>query len=468
MPAVEIEDGWLVGGMRRAGGNASSPTGSRQVAKQKRRQKAHAAALTGIVAGTMVLLCFSLLPSFEHEAEERHNEESLKKLGLSAQHHMGSSRGGALGGAGSPEAGSAELGQFWVPSGRTSSEKLADMKRDVVSGSMLAGSSRVEQLDGNVTLQKSPQGPLESVHFQAPEGKEYRVQVEFFFEIQSHATKMFTEWVLVEVVNAAGMKEVMNLKMVPWGNTKIVQSDGKPIVVSGDGNATKFEGGGPKFLCQHGPSECEGNTYLSCISDMYPDIDQWFSVETCMITSSCAEGESPASDSVVATGAAIKRLCKGQPADTAPSCFRQVGYGMDLEKVKECVHSPYGLKLLLENMDRTARVVPKLTHLPAVTIDGVILNRTQLMLMGKSICERYVHKAGPLMGIDDLRQVPRPLGCFFFPNEPPLFPEFEENYLPIKIMYAAGGLVFVLGVGVLAYWKYMSMSGQEYEQVDGQ
>lgn len=372
---------------------------------------------------------------------------------------------------------------MWVPSMEaTSGLKLADIKSKMVSGSMLAGGEarakedeegggNVEQLqDKNVSIQTSPQGALKPVTVKTPDADKLKVKVEFFFESQSRTTKMFTEWVLVNVVSAQGMNEIMDIEMVPWGSMRLVGTldNAKPLVVTKDANGTHFTGSEPQFLCREGPSECEGNAYHACISGMYRGIKQAFSVETCMITSACAAGESPASDSIVATGTSSERLCRGIPSEVAPQCFEDLGGDtMSYEKVKECATSPKGMLLLLEAMSKTTSLDPKPSHWPWITIDGDPLNKTELTLLGKSVCDRYVRKAAPLLGITDLAKVPMPLGCFFFPNEPPIFPEFGQPWIPITVMYIVGGLVFVIGVGVLAYWKWSaSREGMEYEPVD--
>uniref|UniRef100_A0A7S0TV25 Uncharacterized protein n=2 Tax=Hemiselmis andersenii TaxID=464988 RepID=A0A7S0TV25_HEMAN len=346
-------------------------------------------------------------------------------------------------------------------------ETLADLKQSgfVHHGSMLAGGG--VNSSGAVHLQSSPEGPLAPVKFEPPTGTDYKVKVEVFVESQSPRCKLYTEWVLGEVVRSQGMLDIMNLSIVPWGKTRLLQKDGKPTVVVGQGEATKFEGPEPQFLCEHGPSECEGNAWMACIQQLYPDVHQWFRVLSCMLTRTCAEGETPAHDSVAHTGAGPSRACGGMPKDVAPRCIEEVGYGMDAGKVEQCVHSPRGLKLLLENMDRTEAVHPKPWHLPWVVVDGMPVNHSQSMLLGKTVCDTYASKVRPFVPlINGTARVPQPLGCFFFPDEPPIFPQLKTNSLFITILWVGGGLVFVAGISILAYWKYSTIQSQrEYEEV---
>jgi len=322
----------------------------------------------------------------------------------------------------------------------------------------------------SVPVQASPQGALKPVKVQKDVAARLKVRVEFYFESQSRGAKMFTEWVLVNVVSAQGMEDIMDIDMIPYGNTRLVGTldNTKPLVVSKDENGTHFTGSEPQFFCPHGPSECEGNAYLTCLNEIYKGKKEAFSVETCIITSTCAEGESPASDSIVATGNPSGHLCKGIPSEVAPRCFQDLGGDeLDYEKVKECATTSEGLLLLLEDMEKTQNLDPQPTHWPWITIDGDPLNRTELTLLGKSVCDHYVVKAAAALNIDNLHDIPKPLGCFFFPNEPPIFPESGQPWLPITVMYIVGSLVFVVGVGVLAYWKWsLSREGVEYDALD--
>ena len=98
---------------------------------------------------------------------------------------------------------------------------------------------------------------------------------------QGQASKLFTEWVLVQVVGAPGMTSIIHLMMFPWGQCSIVNKDIKrPVNVDveyiNNYSATNvtLRSGWPAFLCEHGPSECEGNAIMSCVQALYPDLQQ--------------------------------------------------------------------------------------------------------------------------------------------------------------------------------------------------
>lgn len=139
-----------------------------------------------------------------------------------------------------------------------------------------------------------------------------------YFESLSQACKVFTEWVLVGVVGSEGMLDITELRMIPWGNAKLLQERNKPTVVVGEGNVTRFEGAVPKFLCENGAPECEANAWIGCVQDLYPDVHQWFRVVSCMLSHGCAEGEAPTEDSVAHTGSASSVPCGGMPVEVAP------------------------------------------------------------------------------------------------------------------------------------------------------
>lgn len=137
---------------------------------------------------------------------------------------------------------------------------------------------------------------------------------------------------------------------------------------------------------------------------------------------------------------------------------------MNLDTIRQCAHSPQGTKLMLENMGRTQSLDPPAKFFPWVVMDGITLNSTESLLLGKTVCQRYVEKVRPYIN----GSVPQPLGCFFFPDEPPNFPDMQPNYPGIGILWVMGATIFVVGIAILAYWKYTTMrvAGREYQEIN--
>eukprot|EP00961_Rhodomonas_salina_P231210 3123077-Rhodomonas_salina.1 len=168
--------------------------------------------------------------------------------------------------------------------------------------------------------------PLQEVEFKTPQGVDYKVDVEVYMESQDPSSQIFTEWVLVQVIGAPGLLDIIRLRMIPWGQAKLVDTGkGKPkYTVTRHANFTNVtldpQSPSPSFLCIHGPSECEGNVWISCIQELYPDILRWFRVTTCIQARSCANGQAPSIDSVAHTGAINRHPCEGMPSEVAPKC----------------------------------------------------------------------------------------------------------------------------------------------------
>jgi len=215
------------------------------------------------------------------------------------------------------------------------------------------------------------------------------------------------------------------LMMFPWGQCSIINKNiERPVNVDVEyidnytATNVTLKSGWPAFLCEHGPSECEGNAIMSCVQSLYPNLQQWFRVDACMMARTCADGEAPLVDAVAHTGAAQTSVCQGKPVDVAPRCIKDFGGDMDIREISKCVKGKKGTELLLENMVQTQTLVPPIQMLPWILVDQEVLNwpnRSHVFLLGKTICDAYIRKVQPFVN----GSVPRPLGCYYFPTEPP-------------------------------------------------
>lgn len=306
--------------------------------------------------------------------------------------------------------------------------------------------------------------PLMEVDFTPPDGVDYKIPVEVYMESQGQASKLFAEWVLVQVVGAPGMISIINLLMFPWGKCSVINKHiERPVNVEveylNNYTATNvtLRSGWPAFLCEHGPSECEGNAIMSCVEALYPNLAQWFRVNACIMARTCADGEAPLVDAVAHTGATQTSVCRGQPVEVAPRCIKDFGGDMNLEEISKCVRGKQGTELLLQNMVQTQTLIPPIQMLPWILVDNQVLNwpnRSHVFLLGKTICDAYVSKVQPYVN----GSVPRPLGCYYFPSEPPYMePVSLWDEQGILILWLVGGLFFLLGVCILVGWKYYAM-----------
>jgi len=316
--------------------------------------------------------------------------------------------------------------------------------------------------------------PLQEVDFTPPKGFDYKVPVEVYMESQGQASKLFTEWVLVQVVGAPGMTSIINLMMFPWGQCHIINTDlTRPVNVDVEyidnytATNVTLRSGWPAFLCEHGPSECEGNAIMSCVTALYPKIEQWFRVNACIVSRTCADGEAPLVDSVAHTGAGQTSVCQGLPVDLAPQCIDEFGGDMSIPAISQCVKGRQGTELLLQNMVQTQTLMPPIQMLPWVLVDDEVLNypnKSHIFLLGKSICDAYIRKVQPYIN----GSVPRPLGCYYFPTEPPYMPPitlWDEQ--GILLLWVGGGVCFLLGVCILIAWKYFALQhNAKYERLE--
>jgi len=191
-------------------------------------------------------------------------------------------------------------------------------------------------------------------------------------------------------------------------------------------------------------------------------------VDACIVARTCADGEAPLVDAVAHTGATQTSVCAGLPVDVAPGCIREFGGDMDLRKIDQCVKGKQGTELLLQNMVQTKTLVPPIQVLPWILVDQEVLNwpnRSNIFLLGKTICDAYIRKVQPYVN----GSVPRPLGCFYFPTEPPYMPPitlWDEQ--GILWLWVGGGICFLLGVCILVGWKlYATQHASTYDRLEG-
>lgn len=80
-------------------------------------------------------------------------------------------------------------------------------------------------------------------------GDEYpRVKVGVYYDSLCPFSQKFLTGTLWNVWNAEGVRDIIDLQLIPFGNTKESVGDN----------------GRYNFTCQHGPAECEGNMLQSC------------------------------------------------------------------------------------------------------------------------------------------------------------------------------------------------------------
>ncbi len=341
--------------------------------------------------------------------------------------------------------------------------------------------------------------------------KPEKILLKMYMESECPACRKFSTTYLKEVLNAQGMGDIIDFKIVPWGwgviesaptekqlelNPKADFSDNvlnetsklMPILTAIQNPKVRVPN--LMFQCQHGFRECEGNAYESCLQDVAPRYEDFFPVFDCVEARSCAENIKPPE-------------CVDSPGNVMQGCLSEFGKRINTPELLSCYHGDRMRELLVMNDIATIEAKPQ--WVPWFTLDGMALikdpenkNATvsfrEQFLLGKAICDLYVKKTGK----------DAPPGCKTFPQDdeavgvdpwvrfPKLnFTEFinkqnrevqlkkaaqqaliEEQTSPwrffkIKILF----VVFMLFlVGYTAYWcvsKSMAEAAREKQEKEG-
>lgn len=102
--------------------------------------------------------------------------------------------------------------------------------------------------------------------------------------------------------------------------------------------------GSLSFDCQHGPVECEANTYHACTVEAVQDQKVLLDMIACMIRNNY------------------------QPKEIMISCAKE--NHIDYEAILKCYESPHGAELLKLHGEATGALRPLASFIPTVTLDG--------------------------------------------------------------------------------------------------
>jgi hypothetical protein len=104
---------------------------------------------------------------------------------------------------------------------------------------------------------------------------------------------------------------------------------------------------------------------------------------------SCEEGKAPPN-------------CSGYPDEVAHQCVMAHGKGMNPILLQDCMEGPRGRALMATNAFETARLDPKPTWVPWITVDGTAIvsnssddsQYTRMFTIGHLVCRAYQNKTG--------------------------------------------------------------------------
>ncbi|XP_069783852.1 gamma-interferon-inducible lysosomal thiol reductase-like isoform X1 [Narcine bancroftii] len=132
--------------------------------------------------------------------------------------------------------------------------------------------------------------------------------------------QLFPTWLL--------LNEVMNVTLVPYGNTMERNESGKWI-----------------FNCQHGQEECTGNMIEACLMHTLQNVKRFFPIIFCMES---------APDVISA----------------AQLCLKVYEPTVDWTEIEKCVNGNLGNKLMHQNAERTEALNPPHKYVPWILVNG--------------------------------------------------------------------------------------------------
>ncbi|XP_064535103.1 gamma-interferon-inducible lysosomal thiol reductase [Drosophila montana] len=153
------------------------------------------------------------------------------------------------------------------------------------------------------------------------------VLVTVFYEALCPDSKYFITKQLLPAYKVAA--PIMEVQLVPYGKAHTTTDDEGKLI----------------FDCQHGPTECQANTYHACAAEVIDDPLIRLEVVNCMIRDN--------------------RI----PKDAMQKCAKQ--YNVEnIDLIQKCFDSDHGSELMKLNGDATHALRPPVKFIPTITIDG--------------------------------------------------------------------------------------------------
>ncbi|GMI34270.1 hypothetical protein TrRE_jg9316 [Triparma retinervis] len=176
------------------------------------------------------------------------------------------------------------------------------------------------------------------------------VEVLVCVESLCSACETFVTDYLIPTAAIPGMRSIMSVTYVPFGNAHI-DLDAKTV------------------LCQHGETECFANSYEQCAIDIYPDQDDFLPFVGCV--------------------AKIPTQFKMSQDSSFEDCADQAG--LDFSLISSCHSDPSrAWDLQVSNSELTPE---DHTYTPWIVVDGELYDNASHDLQ-KAVCDAYEAKGG--------------------------------------------------------------------------
>jgi len=181
-----------------------------------------------------------------------------------------------------------------------------------------------------------------------------KVDIALYMESLCPGCRIYTDLVLVSLMEIPEFSDMVDLRVVPYGNGQLK---------------------GEEIVCQHGMDECIGNTVISCMQEHYPVTDAdpkgFLDSLRCLVDVNNPD----------------------MPEIAAPRCSEKGGLSYDI--VRECAYGEEGKKLSLAAARETEGLVPPHKYSPWVTMNGrPVLNAAWDLL--PAVCGAYKGPKGKL------------------------------------------------------------------------
>ena len=129
-----------------------------------------------------------------------------------------------------------------------------------------------------------------------------KVTVTIYMESECPSCRRFSTTYLKQVLQAPGVGEIIDLKIVPWGNAKVTDFEDASTTFNTTQQLTSIleqlktpwdKHPKLKFDCQHGRDECLGNAWEACLVSTLPRHEDYFPVFDSIESRGCAAGMAP-------------------------------------------------------------------------------------------------------------------------------------------------------------------------------
>jgi len=177
-----------------------------------------------------------------------------------------------------------------------------------------------------------------------------KVKIGFYMESMCPGCKYYTKNVLGKLMEKPEFVSMVDFELYPYGNGQLA---------------------GDSISCQHGEKECEGNTILACMQELYPITSDSTGFVPAFV---CMEAEN------------------GVPKDDFAKCAAQ--HDIDQAKVMACAQGDQGKQLALAAAKNTEALNPPHEYAPWVTMNGQPMRDSAYDLQA-SVCKAFDAGDGP-------------------------------------------------------------------------